>query len=178
LSGIATEDRTFSLPPSVILSLSGITTEDRTFSLPPSVILSLSGIATEDRTFSLPPSVILSLSKDQPPANLRRWVKTYFVYILSNCAATLYIGVTGNLDFRLFQHGEHHDPDSFVSRYDLDRLVFVEDYPDARQAIAREKQLKGWSRAKKLHLIRRQNPEWKNLLAHANSNPTNTPSGG
>jgi len=73
-------------------------------------------------------------------------MKDYVVYILSNSAATLYIGVTGDLDNRLFQHGDHHDPKSFVSRYNLDRLVFMETYPTARQAIDREKQLKGWSR--------------------------------
>jgi putative endonuclease len=90
-------------------------------------------------------------------------MKDYVIYILSNSAGTLYIGVTGNLDERLFQHGDHHDPKSFVSRYNLHRLVFVETYPNAAQAIAREKQLKGWSRAKKLKLIREQNPEWRDL---------------
>ena len=90
-------------------------------------------------------------------------MKDYFVYILSNSAATLYIGITSNLDFRLFQHREHDDPDSFASRYNLDRLVFVETYPTARQAIAREKQLKGWTRDKKLKLIQKQNPEWRDL---------------
>jgi putative endonuclease len=105
-------------------------------------------------------------------------VKTYFVYILSNSAATLYIGVTGNLDARLFQHTDHHDPKSFVSRYDLDRLVFMEDYQTARQAIAREKQLKGWSRPKKLKLIREQNPERRNLLADYGSAPTDASFGG
>jgi len=76
-------------------------------------------------------------------------MRDYVVYILSNSAATLYIGVTGNRDERLFQHDDRHDPKSFVSRYNLHRLVFVETYPTANQAIAREKQLKGWSRAKK-----------------------------
>jgi len=92
-------------------------------------------------------------------------MKNYWVYILSNSAATLYIGVTGDLELRLFQHRAHQEPDSFANRYNLDRLVFVETYPTARQAITREKQLKGWSRAKKLKLIREQNPEWKDLSA-------------
>src|ERR1700679_224728 len=105
-------------------------------------------------------------------------MKDYVVYILSNSAATLYIGVTGNLDMRMFQHSDHHNPESFVSRYDLDRLVFMETYPNARQAIAREKQLKGWSRAKKLKLIREQNPEWENLLGEGRSAGTAIPSGG
>jgi len=90
-------------------------------------------------------------------------MKDYAVYILSNSAATLYIGVTGNLDERLFQHDARQDPKSFASRYNLHRLVFVETYPTARQAIAREKQLKGWSRAKKLKLIRELNPEFRDL---------------
>jgi len=90
-------------------------------------------------------------------------VKDYVVYILSNSAATLYIGVTGNLDERLFQHGDHHDPKSFASCYNLDRLIYMETFPTARQAIAREKQLKGWSRAKKLNLIRQSNPEFRDL---------------
>jgi len=90
-------------------------------------------------------------------------MKDYVVYILSNSAATLYIGVTSRLDERLFEHDARHDPESFASRYNLHRLVFMETYPTARRAIAREKQLKGWSRAKKLALIRAQNPEWRDL---------------
>jgi len=92
-------------------------------------------------------------------------MKEHTVYILSNSAATLYIGVTSNLDLRVWQHSVRLDPNSFASRYNLDRLVFVETYPTARQAIAREKQLKGWSRAKKLKLIREQNPDWKDMSA-------------
>jgi len=92
-------------------------------------------------------------------------MREYTVYILSNSAATLYIGVTSSLDLRMWQHSVRLDPDSFASRYNLDRLVFVETYPTARQAIAREKQLKGWSRAKKLKLIRELNPDWKDLSA-------------
>ena len=92
-------------------------------------------------------------------------MKDYAVYILSNSAAVLYIGITGNLDHRIFTHKDRHDPKSFVSRYNLNRLVFVENYPTANQAIAREKQLKGWSRAKKLKLIREHNPEWRDLSA-------------
>ena len=92
-------------------------------------------------------------------------MKDYAVYILSNSAAVLYIGVTGNLDRRIFAHKDRHDPKSFVSRYNLNRLVLVEIFPTARQAIAREKQLKGWTRAKKLKLIREQNPEWGDFSA-------------
>ena len=65
-------------------------------------------------------------------------MKDCVVYILSNSAATIYIGVTGNIDGRIFQHDARHDPKSFVSRYNLHRLVFMETYPTARQAIDRE----------------------------------------
>jgi putative endonuclease len=92
-------------------------------------------------------------------------MKDYCVYILSNSAAKLYIGVAGNLDQRIFDHKDFRDAKSFAARYNLNRLVFVETYPIASQAIAREKQLKGWSRAKKLKLIREQNPEWRDLSA-------------
>jgi putative endonuclease len=105
-------------------------------------------------------------------------MKDYVVYILSNSAATLYIGVTGNLDERLFQHHDRHDPKSFVNRYNLHRLVFMETFPTAAQAIAREKQLKGWSRAKKLRLIREQNPEWRDLSEDDSPLPPRLSSGG
>jgi len=104
-------------------------------------------------------------------------MKDYTVYILSNSAATLYIGVTSDLDLRLFQHSERHDSESFATRYNLDRLIFAETYPTARQAIAREKQLKGWSRAKKLNLIREQNPEWRDLSANYTPPSSATSSG-
>jgi putative endonuclease len=90
-------------------------------------------------------------------------MKEYVVYVLSNSAAVLYIGVTGDLEGRLFQHGDRQEPKSFVSRYNLDRLIYMESYPTAIEAITREKQLKGWTREKKLRLIRKFNPEWRNL---------------
>jgi putative endonuclease len=99
-------------------------------------------------------------------------VKEYVVYVLSNSAGTLYIGVTSDLDRRLFQHEDGHAPKSFVSRYNLDRLVYMETFPDPIQAITREKQLKGWSRAKKITLIRLANPEWRDLSVE---DPTGMP---
>jgi putative endonuclease len=105
-------------------------------------------------------------------------MKDYVIYILSNSAATLYVGFTGRLDQRLFEHDARHDPERFASRYNLNRLVFVETFPTANQAIAREKQLKGWSRAKKLKLIREQNPEWRDLSADYGLLPSSSSSGG
>lgn len=76
--------------------------------------------------------------------------------------SVLYIGVTNSLERRVWQH-RAGETEGFTSRYNLDRLVYYEDYPDALQAIAREKQLKGWSRAKKNALIEALNPAWEDL---------------
>jgi putative endonuclease len=92
-------------------------------------------------------------------------MRTFYVYILSNSADVLYIGVTGNLEGRFWEHTEERSTSSskFCLRYNLDKLVFYEDYPTAREAIAREKQLKGWRREKKIALIEAMNPGWKDL---------------
>ena len=108
-------------------------------------------------------SVILSLSKDQFCLSLNR-MRDYFVYILSNNSQVLYIGVTSDLDGRLFEHVRDRQPTSFTARYNLDRLVFYESYPTPGEAIAREKQLKGWNRERKKKLIQEMNPMWRNLL--------------
>jgi putative endonuclease len=104
-------------------------------------------------------------------------LRDYFVYILSNNAMVLYIGVTGDLDGRLFEHLHERASASFVARYNLDRLVFYESYPTPREAIAREKQLKGWGREKKKELIRRENPMWRNLLEDLRGNGTDPSTG-
>jgi putative endonuclease len=87
----------------------------------------------------------------------------YFVYILSNNAGTtLYTGVTNDLARRVFEHKEKY-VDGFTKRYNVTRLVFYEVLDGPEEAITREKQIKGGSRAKKLALIRSLNPEWKDL---------------
>jgi putative endonuclease len=91
-------------------------------------------------------------------------MRDYFVYILSNNSQVLYIGVTNNLDGRFFEHTRERHPPSFTARYNLDRLVFYEAYPTPVEAIAREKQLKGWTREKKKKLIQQMNPLWRNLV--------------
>src|SRR5689334_14269057 len=88
--------------------------------------------------------------------------RQYFVYIMTNRSRTLYTGVTGNIIQRVRQHKEHID-DGFTSRYLIDRLVYYETFTQIRAAIAREKQIKGWTRVKKLALIVSQNPEWRDL---------------
>lgn len=77
--------------------------------------------------------------------------------------SVLYTGVTSNLEKRLGEHDSRVDERSFASGYHLSKLVYFETTPDIRTAIAREKQIKGGSRAKKISLIEAVNPEWKDL---------------
>ena len=90
--------------------------------------------------------------------------RLYHVYILANVQRTLYTGVTGNLLQRVIQH-KRKETAGFTKRYSLNKLVYVESFHDVRAAIAREKQIKGWLRVKKLDLIESQNPGWDDLAA-------------
>lgn len=86
------------------------------------------------------------------------------VYILTNKnRTTLYVGVTSNLAARIQEHREKKYPNSFTARYNLDRLVFYENFTRIEEAIAREKQLKGGSRKKKEDLIDAFNVMWRDL---------------
>ena len=88
----------------------------------------------------------------------------YFVYILTNLYKTvLYICVTNNLEVRVAQHCAGANHRSFTKKYQCFYLVHYECYQYINDAIAREKELKGWSRAKKEILIRQENPNWKFL---------------
>ena len=88
----------------------------------------------------------------------------FFVYILTNVARhPLYVGFTNSVGFRHWQHKEKIDPGSFTARYNLTRLVYYERYRYVRNAIAREKQLKRWTRKKKIALIESMNPRWDDL---------------
>jgi putative endonuclease len=86
-----------------------------------------------------------------------------FVYIMSNDWRVLYTGITTDLATRVAQHKSGHHPDSFTSRYRLDKLVYFETFGSITAAIAREKQIKGWKRIKKLALIVETNSSWKDL---------------
>ena len=89
--------------------------------------------------------------------------KKGYVYILaSKRNGTLYVGVTSDPTGRVRDHKEDLR-EGFTERYGVHRLVYLEEHPDVRDAIRREKQLKKWRRAWKLRLIEAQNPEWKNL---------------
>lgn len=89
----------------------------------------------------------------------------FYGYILqSSSRRALYIGMTNNLRRRVFEHKTHRH-EGFTDQYNAVRLVYWELYEDVYKAIAHEKQLKGWRREKKLWLIARFNPGWKNLAA-------------
>ena len=86
--------------------------------------------------------------------------KTYCVYILASRSRALYVGVTGDLMRRIFEHRNHLVP-GHTARYRITRLVHFEATEDVHSAIAREKQLKGWRRDKKVALITAGNPVWQ-----------------
>jgi putative endonuclease len=88
--------------------------------------------------------------------------KNYCVYILASPTCTLYTGVTGDLTRRLSEHKQGLVP-GFTKKYGVNRLVYYEQYGDVTMAIAREKQIKAWTRAKRVELIESVNPEWKDL---------------
>jgi putative endonuclease len=89
-------------------------------------------------------------------------MKEYYVYILSNKRGTLYIGITNDLERRVYQH-KHKLIEGFTKRYNITDLVYFETTDDVTSAIAREKQIKGILRSKKKDLIRQLNPYWKDL---------------
>jgi len=89
-------------------------------------------------------------------------VRDYSVYILASVSRVLYIGVTNDLERRLFEHRQKLML-GFTAKDHVTRLVWFEQFGDIRDAIAREKQLKGWRRAKKIALIESANPNWREL---------------
>jgi putative endonuclease len=90
-------------------------------------------------------------------------VKLYNVYILASRTRVLYTGITGDLETRLAWHRSFANPKCFTAQYKVTRLVHVEEYSEVTTAIAREKEIKGWRRAKKIRLIEATNPEWEDL---------------
>lgn len=87
----------------------------------------------------------------------------YYVYILTNVLqSVLYIGVTNDIARRLHEHKTHAVP-GFTDRYNVTKLVYVEEYPQVEDVIRREKQLKKWSRAKKEALINAENAAWEEI---------------
>ena len=89
---------------------------------------------------------------------------TYYVYIMGNERPTLYIGITNNLIRRVYEH-KNSFVDGFTKKYCLKKLLHFEEFDRSIEAIAREKQLKHWNREWKLNLIRKVNPEFKDVYA-------------
>jgi len=86
----------------------------------------------------------------------------YFTYVMACRSHTLYVGITGDLHKRVFQH-KWKEHEGFTAGYNCDRLVWFESHQDVQRAIAREKVLKGWSPSKKISLIESMNPTWTDL---------------
>jgi putative endonuclease len=91
-------------------------------------------------------------------------MKEYFVYIMANEARTIYVGVTNSLERRVYQH-KNKLVEGFTSMYGLHKLVYYAATNAVREAIAWEKRIKGWTRAKKVALIEETNPHWDDLSA-------------
>ena len=89
-------------------------------------------------------------------------MKEYYVYILTNRSGTLYVGMTNDIVRRMIEHKEGRGS-KFASKYRINRLVYYESTNDVLSAIAREKQIKGWLRSKKIALIESVNPKWRDL---------------
>ncbi len=86
----------------------------------------------------------------------------YYVYIVTNKSWTLYTGVTNDLARRMWEH-KHGTVKGFTSRYRMGRLIYYETFRDVRDSIAREKEIKGWTRARKMALIKAANSRGKDL---------------
>jgi len=91
-------------------------------------------------------------------------MKEYFVYIATNESGTLYTGITNNLLRRMHEHKQRIIK-GFTSRYNIKKLVYFESGNNIQDALRREKQIKGWSRQKKIALIQSMNPDWEDLSA-------------
>lgn len=87
-----------------------------------------------------------------------------YTYLMTNKNNTvLYTGMTSNLRSRIYEHKEKIHPSSFTKRYNINKLVYFETFATIEEAIAREKQIKGGSKQKKIDLINSKNPKWKDL---------------
>ena len=89
-------------------------------------------------------------------------MNSYYFYIMTNKSKTIYAGVTNNLLRRIFEH-KSKIADGFTKKYNINKLVYYETFTHPNDAIRREKQVKGWLRIKKIKLIEKLNPEWKDL---------------
>ena len=98
-------------------------------------------------------------------------MRRYWVYIMSNKSRRLYTGFTDDIYRRSFEHKYKIFPNSFTAKYVYDILVFHEEFSHFSTAKAREKEIKGWRREKKLKLILTENPDWADLSAEWQEDP-------
>ena len=89
-------------------------------------------------------------------------MEDFYVYIVASRSRVLYTGVTGDLKRRIWQHREKQLP-GFSAKYNTTHVVWYQATPNSNAAIAREKQIKGWVRTKKIRLIESTNPDWRDL---------------
>ena len=89
-------------------------------------------------------------------------MKQYFVYLLTNNSGALYVGFTGNLKNRIWEH-KNKTIKGFTEKYNIDKIIYFEQSENVYSAIQREKQLKKWNRDWKIELIEKENPKWKDL---------------
>ena len=89
-------------------------------------------------------------------------MRQYFAYIVASPSRTIYIGVTKSLERRMYEH-KHKLSKGFTAKYGVDHLICMEDFSGVHDAIAREKELKGWRKARKIELIEAENPKWLDL---------------
>jgi len=89
----------------------------------------------------------------------------WYVYIVSNNAHTLYVGMTDDLPRRIYEHKTRRFPTAFTARYTFDRCVYFEVVRSRRRAEDRERQIKAWVRRKKIALIQSKNPNWLDLAS-------------
>ena len=130
----------------------------------------LSGVQSEAKErneashYSIQETKVLYSEKCSNYTNPTKKVNTYYVYMMTNRSKTLYTGVTNDLYRRVYEHKQKLIP-GFTQKYNINRLVYYQETSDIREAIAREKQIKGWLRAKKIALIESANPQWRDLSA-------------
>jgi putative endonuclease len=90
--------------------------------------------------------------------------REYFVYTMASISRVIYVGMTNDLGRRVLEH-KAKQTEGFTQKYNVNRLVHFEVTRDVREALAREKQIKGWRRSKKIELIEQTNPGWHDLSA-------------
>ena len=103
-------------------------------------------------------------------------MRDYYVYIMASASNTLYVGITNDLGRRVWEHKLKRDKSSFTARYNIGKLVYFESTASHEGAIGREKQIKGWTRKRKLTLIESANREWRDLSSEWGDTEVRDPS--